>query len=300
MPAEGIHLTSLREACAGPAVSPAARRCATRWEDAARMGAVMLDLPYFDRYAEEVARYVIRASPRPSAWGAEVHERAAVAMLGAALDRARSERSDRLAAVALGLASHASIDRQLHPLVNALARAHPGGRDHDAAHREVEKFHSICFHEAYFGRDRMGTAGIVRLVQVPFGELLGDATIARALEACFGVLERPPTFAALARMARGYEQHAWLIGSPVGRRIAPEADKERARPLFLEGRWGTFAGVLQAAIDRSTAVLDLAWAVYEAAEADAPAARAALEAALPLGTIDPLREELSLQAPYAP
>jgi len=54
----------------------------------------------------------------------------------------------------LGVASHCAIGRTLHPLINALARLHRGSGSHDASHREVEKFQSICF---TWSATRMGT-----------------------------------------------------------------------------------------------------------------------------------------------
>ena len=66
MPAEGIHLTALREAMAAPDLDASARRRLVRHDDAARFGAILPDLPYFDRYASEVVRYVVGASARPS------------------------------------------------------------------------------------------------------------------------------------------------------------------------------------------------------------------------------------------
>lgn len=90
MPAEGIHLTALREATAAPALSPAIRRALTRWDDAARLGAVALDLAYFDHYAEEVARYALRIPPRHSPWGDLIHERAAIEILRELTTRARA------------------------------------------------------------------------------------------------------------------------------------------------------------------------------------------------------------------
>jgi hypothetical protein len=82
MPAEGIHQTALREAAAHPRLGTEARRCLVREEDAGRLGAVLLDLAYFDRYLEEVVRYAARRPPRTSRWGNVVHEEAAVPIAG--------------------------------------------------------------------------------------------------------------------------------------------------------------------------------------------------------------------------
>src|SRR5688572_23830218 len=115
MPAEGIHLTALREAMAAPVMAAPVRRRLVRRDDAARFGALVPDLAYFDRYTAEVIRYVTGLPARPSPWGAAIHDGGAVALLHSLLGIARRERDDDLAAIALGLASHCAIDRALHP-----------------------------------------------------------------------------------------------------------------------------------------------------------------------------------------
>lgn len=299
MPAEGIHLTALREAIATPGLAGELRRRLLRRDDAARLGALLVDLPYFDGYAGEVVRYVARRPARPSRWGAALHAGGAVALLGALLDVARAERDATVAAVALGLASHAAIDRALHPLINALARHHREGASHDAAHREVEKFQSILFHEAYLGRDTMGTDGIRAYLTIDHAGLLGEAWLAAPLRRAWAAaLGDAPSPRALAGYGRGYVLHTRLLGSPLGRRVAPPAAKEAARPRYLHGGWGTFEGQLAAAVAASVPVLEAAAAVLDADERDLPAARAALARALPPGTIDPDGVEVDLGRPF--
>jgi hypothetical protein len=298
VPAEGIHLTALREASFLGSLSTAARRCLLRFEAAARLGAIGPDLPYFDRYGEELVRYVARRPARSSPWGARVHGGGAIDLVHVALDCARRERSDMLAALAMGLASHACIDRSIHPLVNALARRFPEGASHDASHREVEKFQSILFHERYFGRDHMGTPGIVRLVEVPARELLATS-VGPALSLAFTKAAQDPEPARpLRRMARGYETHARVLGSVLGKRVAPAPEKERARPRFLEGPWGTFERVLADAIGHSVPVLDAVWSAYEAAETDADGARRHVDALLPHGSIEGQGHDVDLERAF--
>jgi Zinc dependent phospholipase C len=298
VPAEGIHLTALREAIASPRLGGAARRRALRHEDAARLGALLVDLPYFDRYAGEVVRYALGIPLRPSPWGALLHEGGAVTLLGALLERARRGRDAQAGAIALGLASHLAIDRALHPLVNALARAFPHG-DHGSSHREVEKFQSICFHEEYLGGDPMGRPAISRYLAIhAAGELGDDALAGPILGAFHDAFGRAPSRRELARLGRGYRAHGKLLGSPIGRRIAPEAARAEARPRFSHGAWGTFAAHLSAAIDASIAVIDAAAAVLDAGDRDAAAARAALDRVLPAGTIDPAGDDVDLARPF--
>lgn len=299
MPAEGIHLTALREAMAAPVMAAPVRRRLVRRDDAARLGALVPDLAYFDRYTAEVFRYVSGLPARPSPWGAAIHDGGAIALLHSLLDIARRERDDDLAAIALGLASHCAIDRALHPLINALARAFPAGRSHDASHREVEKFQSICFHEQYLGRDTMGTPAITGYLTIQLAGRL-DARLAGLLcEAWTGALGTAPTPRRLAGFARGYRSHAWLLGTPLGKRIAPPAAKEAARPRYLHGPWGSFESLLGAAIAASIPVIEAAGAVLDAIAADLDRAHRELDALLPAGTIDPQGDELDLARPVA-
>jgi len=297
MPAEGIHLTALREAMASPALATSVRRRLVRRDDAARFGALIPDLAYFHRYVIEVIRYVARVPAQPSPWGAAIHEGGAVALLASLLQIARRERDDDLAAMALGLASHCAMDRALHPLINALARAHPVGKSHDASHREVEKFQSICFHEQYLGRDTMGTPAITGFLTIHLMNGLDDRMNRLLREAWGDALGTAPGERELNGFVRGYRAHAWLLGTRLGKRVAPPADKEAARPRYLHGAWGSFDALLEAAITRSIGVLEAAGAVLDATSRDLDGARRALAAVLPAGTIDPQGSELDLARP---
>lgn len=299
MPAEGIHLTAVREAAASSTLAPSVRARLVRHDDAARLGAIVPDLPYFDRYLLEVVRYAARIPARPSPWGAAIHDGGAVALLDALLAIARRDRDDLLAALALGVASHCAIDRALHPLINALARLHRGGANHDASHREVEKFQSVCFHERYLGRDTMGTPRITGYLEIQLATRPDAGLLAQLREAWSTALGSAPSPRTLAGCLRGYRAHARLLGSPLGRRIAPPAAKERARPLYLHGSWGSFESLLETAITRSLIVLEAAASVLDATTADLATAQAALHAVLPAGTIDPQGTALDLAAPIA-
>jgi hypothetical protein len=300
MPAEGIHLTALREALATPRLAGELRRRLLRREDAARLGALLVDLPYFHRFAGEVFRYVAGLPARPSRWGAALHAGGAIALLGELLRVARRDRDDTIAAIALGLASHATIDRALHPLINALARHHREGPTHDAAHREVEKFQSICFHEGYLGRDTMGTPAIRAYLTIHQAGALADPALAGPIrEAWRAALGDAPSARELAGYGRGYVTHTRLLGSPLGRRIAPAAAKEAAYPRYLAGAWGTFGQHLDAAVARSVTVIEAAAAVLDASARDLAAAEAGLARLLPPGTIDPDGVEVALDRPFA-
>lgn len=282
---------------AAPALGGSLRRRLIQRDDAARFGALLPDLPYFHRYAIEVIRYVAGRPAQPSPRGAALHEGGAVALLTSLLAIARRDRDDQLAAVALGLASHCAIDRALHPLVNALARAHPVGRNHDAAHREVEKFQSICFHEHYLGRDVMGTPAIARYLTIHLAAGLDPQLDRQLREAWRDGLGSAPSQRELAGFVRGYRIHAAVLGSPLGKRVAPPAAKEAGRARYLSGRWGSFEPLLAAAVTASIGVLEAASAVLDAGASELERAHQALAARLPSGTIDPQGEDLDLDRP---
>ena len=298
MPAEGIHVTAVREATAAPGLAPELRKRLVRNDDAARFGAILVDLPYFHQFAREVLRYVAGIPAQPSRWGTELHDGGAVELLLALLDIARRDRDEVLGAIALGVASHCSIDRGLHPLINALARVHKEGANHDAAHREVEKFQSVCFHETYLGGDRMGTPGITGHLKIRLMGELDDRRASLIREAWRVALGDSPTHDEMLGFRRGYRAHCRLLGSPLGKRLAPAAAKERARPMYLRGGWGTFEGSLEHAITASVDVINAAGALLDASTSDVPAARAHLASLLPRGTIDPMGTEVDLAARY--
>ena len=294
MPAEGIHLTAVREATAAPRLAPAVRRRLVRYDDAARFGAILVDLPYFHNYALEVARYVTGRPAGASRLGAELHGGGAVTLLRGLLERARRDRDELLGAIALGVASHCAIDRALHPLVNSLARRFPVGKSHDASHREVEKFQSVCFHERYLGRDTMGTAGITGYLTIR----LAGALEAKHTHAIRDAWSAAPSERELAGLRRGYRMHASLLGSPLGKLVAPPAAKEAARPRYLHGPWGTFEAHLEDAVECSLAILEAAGAILEASDRDAEPAHARFAALLPAGTIDPAGDDVELDRPF--
>jgi hypothetical protein len=83
-----------------------------------------------------------------------------VALLGSLLAIERRERDDVLGAIALGLASHCTIERALHPLSNARARLHRRRQEPRCLASRGRKVTVNLFHEQCLGRDTIGTPGI--------------------------------------------------------------------------------------------------------------------------------------------
>src|SRR5688572_26807297 len=110
MPAEAVHLSALLDSLPGSPAEALLRRHGRE----ARLGAILVDLPYFDRFALGVLRYLLRRPVAGSTWGASFHLRRPVGLGKALLRRAASLRAaaptredgDRLLALALGYFSH--------------------------------------------------------------------------------------------------------------------------------------------------------------------------------------------------
>ena len=84
MPAEAVHLSALQDTLAGAAAPLAAATAGPALREAARLGAVFVDLPYFESFPRVLLDYVLKRPQRPSRWGDIFHQRTPIA-LGRAL-----------------------------------------------------------------------------------------------------------------------------------------------------------------------------------------------------------------------
>lgn len=279
MPAEAVHVSALHDAAVPP---PRA--------DAAKLGALFVDLPYFDRFPLAVGRYLFKRPPAPSRWGDVTHHRAPIAVARALMEEAR--RADAAArgwlhSFALGYICHAAVDRSVHPHVNAFAkaRAEAQGDTLSRQHQEVEKYQSILFHEQRLGRDFMGTLALRDYCAVDASPLwkspdVRDA-VQRALNRAWGEAPLPADF---RDWAGGYAQYLLLIASPLGKTVAPPAAKERVRAELFDGP--AFPKQFEAAVAQSNRWMAALGAYFDDGRFD-DSAKAQLEAEIPEGTIDP-------------
>ncbi len=295
MPVEAVHQSALVDSLVG-ATAWVRRSTAGSFRDATRLGAMFVDLPYFDRFALAVVRYALRRPQGYSHWGEVFHQKTPIALgrlLGEAGRRlsgstATEEAGRTLMALALGYFSHAAVDTSMHPDINDLARerAARSGLHPSQEHHEIEKFHSLIFHEQRFGADLMGTAKLQHYIEVD-GLCLGDrGPIGDAVQASLiAVHGQAPSQADLRRYARGYLQYCALIGNRlVGPRIGPRPEREAARAEVFDGF--DFPARFATATAKSRHYLD-ALGAYLADGVFDDSARAALAALVPEGSIDP-------------
>ncbi len=287
MPVEAIHLSAFVDslsASRAPAVLRAGQLLAL-----GRVGSLVIDFPYFERFPLGVLRYLLHRPTAQSIWGDQLHKGNPVAAAESMLERARQTRSLRVQALALGFVSHLAVDRSLHPLVNRMARdrARRLGGDPAHHHTEVEKYHSVLFHEERNGFDFMGEPALRAHIEVDAEAVHRDEDLFEALGDGFeATTGRRPARTEVARWSRGYRQYVWLVSSPAGKRLAPPHMKQQERRALYRGAWGAFGEAYGRAVARSRDCIDAALGWVSAPAAEVTRARAAFTQTLPAGPID--------------
>lgn len=257
-----------------------------------RLGAIVVDFPYFARFPIGVARYLLGRPTAVARWGDMIHHGTPIAVahsLLASVRRLRASPSSRaqaedVLAFSLGLVSHYAVDRALHPLVNQLARqrAAKSGHHPSQEHTEVEKFHSVLFHEERNGFDFMGRPELAQHIAVEGRAVSRDVHLSAALSTAFAhAFGEAPSAAEWRSWARGYRQYVALVSGWFGTRLVPDALKPQVREELYSGDWGTFPERYAEAVDDSRRAIEVAYAL-----AESEANRAAFEALLPEGPID--------------
>jgi hypothetical protein len=292
MPVEAIHVSAFADSLARSLAPTSTKSLAGPEHALGRLGALVIDFPYFERFPLGVLRYLLKQPTAQSAWGDKLHKgtpvRAASSMLRAvhAL-RAAGQRgqAERALAFALGFVSHLAVDRSMHPLVNRMARERAGRLGGDPAHHhtEIEKFHSVLFHEERLGFDFMGKPALRDHIVVDAHAIHRDATLARVFsDALTEATGEPTSKPLLAGWARGYLQYVWLVSGPAGRRLVPESVKDVVRgELYRDSPFGDFADAYAEAVARSVEAIDAALAFVES-----PLADQGFDRVLPEGPID--------------
>jgi hypothetical protein len=291
MPVEAIHLSAFTDSLTGSKAESALAR--PELFAIGRLGALVIDFPYFERFPLGVMRHFLKLPTAVSKWGDALHHGQPVLIVKSILARARAlfaegaaPAGERVRALGLGFASHLAVDAALHPLVNRLARARAERLgDHPLRqHTEVEKYQSVLFHQARNGFDFMGRPELAQHIRVPAQAIHQDPALRAAFcEGLSQAIGRVPTDELLVDWARGYGQYVWLVSSLAGKTLAPERQKRALHDEVYVGSWGTFQAAYADAVASSRRALDHAFAL-----AHDPAAEAAFDGELPAGAIDDL------------
>lgn len=296
MPAEAVHLSALSDTLRE--APPSLRRLAAepRGLGALQLGALFVDLPYFETIGSSLVRHALHLPPRPSPWGDRLHQEAPIRvgrLLGEAGARLRRcaqtrEAGDSLILLAVGYFSHAAVDCALHPIINDLARRHAAtsGRSAIFWHHTIEKVQSALYHELRHGRDYLGTAALIEHLSVEVTPLAAPGPLAGAvasvLTECLG---QAPTHEQFASWGRGYRRFLRILGNPIARFGIPQTLRARVRGALFDDI--DFPGRFDHAVNESRRWTALLWQYLHDGVFDA-SAQEALGRVIPEQSLDPL------------
>lgn len=266
MPVEAIHLSAFVDSLERSRAPLPLKQ--GRLRELGRLGSIAIDFPYFAQFKLGVVRYLLKRPTALSPWAKALHFTTPVAVAHALVERVRTlrehpssvEQGEEVLALCLGYVSHLVVDRSLHPLVNQLARERTAkaGRNPDYHHTDVEKYHSVLFHESRLGFDFMGRRELAEHITVDAHALHRDVHLRDAL--CAGLeraLGKVPVDAELRDWAAGYRQYVALVSSPFGKLLAPEAAKRSMHDQVYVGSWGTFPERYERAVKDASEAMEV-------------------------------------------
>lgn len=295
MAAEGVHMTALEESVLGPS-RPVAREVSSlveRHRSLARLGAVLVDLAYFENFGSMVIRHLAGTPQIGSAWGDRLHKAGPQRLLEALLVRVRDGRAsdtrggpgkEPVLALAMGLSSHLAVDVVTHPVIEVIAgaRSRALGTTISVEHERVERLQSALFHERFFGRDLFARQAWFSYVDVPGVEWFNDARFSHllldAMREAFGTA---PSQTELRAWARGYRNYARVLGSPLGKVLVTDKAKDEAREVLYRGPGFDYDDLFRDAERASTAYVETAYA-FGRGDVDSEE----LERVIPIQSID--------------
>jgi hypothetical protein len=260
MPALLLHLTLAKETAArgdAPAELAAALQAQ---RPALLLGSILPDLPYHARFAQQLARHLLRREYLLTEWGDLWHTRGtgqlAIAMIEHAVRHqlAGVEREQVLALVA-GYLSHHAVDRVVHPVINQLVQRHRLPREPVVViHARLERYQSLFYHLDRVGFDIAGTPLPRQMVREVAGSGLLHPMLPSSLwlalrAATLEVHGRTPDPSQLRDWLWGVTAYGHLFGSPAGRLERLRGDRGALRTTFYQGPAVDLAAPLQQAMD---------------------------------------------------
>lgn len=288
MPGATLHLTHVELLSREPRVDAGLRRAMTRHDPFARLGAVLLDLPFYTNIALMTLRYWRERPAEQRPFAVALHrdrpDLLAWNLLRRSIEDARLPREQRAALLA-GVMAHMALDMELHPLVNECARrdlARYGGNE-THHHRLTEKYHSLFFHRDLWGQDPIGTwdffARKTVIVERPPFARLGwrrpvYGFVSDLLRGFHGSTAPGPR--QVARWVRDFRHFAIMVCAPWARRNSRNKGTEENRRRYYHNERFTFMEHWQRAFDRSVKLVNLAHEVFSAGDESAAAQRSFL------------------------
>jgi hypothetical protein len=169
-----LHITLAERALARAALSNDINTLIRHHIRRFRLGAIFVDLPYYERLWLNGLRALAKRPIQFTTWGNELHVRSPSKLMLALLENART---DGDLAFALGALTHYAVDIIFHSEIENRIRTlgdQPQGHDH--AHKQLEDEIDYNVHTALIGHRGMGTSYARRmLVLYPRGNWIRQA-----------------------------------------------------------------------------------------------------------------------------
>lgn len=222
------------------------------------LGAFLVDLPLFDRFALKVALFLVKRPYPESRWGGLIHAHGCGSLAAELLRRAQGEHQEPLRALLAGLLTHLAMDRVMHVPIEEACKAHLRlDETHAQLHEALENYQSLIWHRAHLGCDGLQTSWLDSLEVGPDGTRSLPRWLAPVISQCFGqVWGATPTLAEVDRWAFGIVGYRTLLKTPMGAiaiRSSERLGRERSWVAEVE---------LQPAFDRA---IELATSYLDAA-----------------------------------
>lgn len=216
-----LHVT-LAARAVGAMEERRGRDAALRFPHDLALGAVLFDLPYFDRLARTGLALARRRPLRHHPFGGALHRRSPAGLLLALLDGARA---DAGRALALGALTHHAVDLVFHPEIERRldAAGEPRG-ERDGAHKRLEDEIDLHCHYDLLGGPGIGTPYARRALRIEpapgwAGHVAGAIARAHGESPAAAALERWRAQLALFGLASSFPGAPWA-------KTLPEDDPE--------------------------------------------------------------------------
>lgn len=198
-----------------------------------RLGAVLFDLPYYERLLRQgLERCLSKRDFRFNEWGDVLHTHEPIKLCHLLL-KGSSRAGDR--ALALGALTHAAVDTVFHAEIERRVRMAPEGKTHpNRVHNDIETQMDLFVH-----KQLLGTTGI--------GDAYARKMLCLAPAPGWSALFRNAVFEIHGKTPTEKQTHAWLRGLRlfgilhsrseffwVTTKAAPDAERDRAAIRITE------------------------------------------------------------------
>lgn len=198
-----LHVTLAERILARASLAAEPRRELERERDSYLLGAVLVDLPYYDRLWLSGLRSLLGRELHFAAWGTLLHVRSPVGLLLALLDRSTTA-ADR--ALALGALTHQAVDVTFHPAIRQRELdVADGSVGLDTVHKRIEDQLDLHVHYELIEQPGIGTPYARQALALRPAP--GWATVTR--RAITDVHGSAPTAAKLQRWLAGLRLFGW-------------------------------------------------------------------------------------------